>query len=132
MYNKCNVPDREYKRARIKLAKKLYKLAPGKLQPIDLSSHPAWMTRAFKNNRYIVMIDDNAETDKGTAIKAMVQRLDDTPIPNHWSEMQKIKNELFGEEAVGIEYFPKVSALTDDHNIYWLWIFDEKLLPIPK
>ncbi len=126
--------NREQKRDRVKLAKKLYKLAPGKLQPIDLSKEasPVWMTRAYKNNRYVVMIDDNAETNKGTAIKAMVQRLDDTPIPNHWSEMQKIKNELFGTEAVGIEYFPKESQLTDDHNIYWLWVFDEEMLPIPK
>ena len=124
--------SRDQKRARVKLAKKLYHLPPGELRSIDLCGHPTWMTRAYKNNRYIVMIDDNAETDKGTAIKAMVQRLDDTPIPNHWSEMQKIKNELFGKEAVGIEYFPKESELTDDYNIYWLWIFDEKLLPIPK
>lgn len=124
---------RNRNRKRTSIANKLYKLSPGKLNPIDLSinQHPSWMTRAYRNNRYIVMIDDNSKTTKGIAIKAMVQTLDDTPIVNHWSELQKIKNELFGEETTGIEYYPKESKLINDHNIYWLWIFSEEVLPVP-
>jgi hypothetical protein len=115
-------------------AKRLYKLPAGEFTEIDLTKreHPRWMTRAFYNNRYVVMINDKAETDKGTAIRAMVQRHDGTPIPNHWSEMQNIKNELFGHETLAIEYYPKVSQLTDEHNIYWMWIFPEGVIPIPK
>lgn len=125
---------RQQRRLRAKKADKLYKLPAGKLEPVDLSTieHPNWMTRAYINNRYVVMINDNTETDKSKAIRAMVQRHDDTPIPNHWSELQKIKNELFGEETTGIEYYPKESLLMNDHNIYWLWIFPEGILPIPK
>lgn len=124
---------REYKRAILREAKKRYKLPPGKLTPIDLevNDHPEWMTRAFSNNRYTVMINDNAKTDKGEAIRVMIQRLDNTPIPNHWSEIQKIKNELFGNKAVGVEYFPAESELTDDYNIYWLWVFKDGILPKP-
>ena len=127
--------NREQRRERIKQANKRFKLPAGELKPIDLATAqhvPEWMTRAFINNRYVVMINDNAETDKGNAIRAMIQKHDDTPIVNHWSEMQKIKNELFGKEAIGVEYFPKESQLTDDHNIYWLWIFPEGVIPIPK
>ena len=122
------------RRGRSKVADKLFKLPPGVLKPIDLNTqeHPSWMTRAYMNNRYVVMIDDNAKTDKGIAIKALIQRHDDTPIPNHWSEIQSIKNELFGEETTGIEYYPAESRLLNDHNIYWLWIFPESLIPIPK
>jgi len=125
---------RDLKRERKRQAQKLYKLPKGKLEPVDLSlkDHPEWMTRAFRNNRYTVMIDDNAKTDVGPAIRVMVQRHDNTPIPNHWSELQQIKNELFGAEAMGIEYYPKESELVDAHNIYWLWIFDEGDLPIPE
>ena len=102
---------------------------------LDLSKAefvPKWMTRAYKNNSYIVMINDNAQTTKGKAICAMVQKHNDTPILNHWSEMQKIKNELFGKETVAIEYYPAESNLQNDHNIYWLWIFPEDVLPIYK
>ncbi len=90
---------------------------------------PQWMTRAYANNRYIVMIGDDTSTTHGTAICAMVQRVDDVPILNHWSELQKIKNELFGEEVTAIEYYPAESKLVNDHNIYWLWIFPENIIP---
>jgi len=122
---------RAERRKRLQEANKLLKLPPGKLMPVDLviNPHPSWMTRVYRNNRYVVMIDDNAKTSKGPAIKAMVQRHDDTPIPNHWRELQNIKNEIFGPETTAIEYYPAESELVDEHNIYWLWIFPDGVLP---
>lgn len=122
--------EREQKRARKKAADKLMMLTPGKLEPVDMSkaSHPEWMTRAFRNNRYCVMIADSCPMTIGPpAIKAMIQRHDDKPIPNHWSEIQKIKNELFGPDKIAIEYFPAQSRLVDVHNIYWIFIFDYQI-----
>ena len=113
-------------------ARKLIKKPAGPLTPVDLSTCdyvPEWMTRAYKNNRYVVMINDKAQTTKGKAIRCMIQRQDDTPIS--WLEKQKIKNEIFGSDVFAIEYFPAESELVDHHNIYWLWIFDEGILPIP-
>ena len=92
---------------------------------------PRGMTRAFINTRYVVMVYDNSPVTTGTAIRVMVQKHNDTPILNHWSEMQKIKNEIFGEETIAVEYYPAKSQLIDDHNIYWFWIFPENVLPIP-
>lgn len=115
------------------IANKNFNKAEIPFQEIDLSKEkvvPKWMTRVYKNNRYIVMINDNAETTKGKGICAMVQKHNDTPILNHWSEMQKIKNELFGKETVAVEYYPAESNLQNQHNIYWLWIFEDGLLPI--
>lgn len=77
------------------------------------------------------MIDDHAQTDKGQAIKALVQTIDDRPIHHHWSEMQRIKNEIFGEETVAVEFYPRQSELVDNFNIYWMWIFPEGVLPMP-
>lgn len=119
-------------------ANKLFKIPASKFDEMDLSKKdaPEWMTRCFRNNRYIVMINDNClMTDGRFAIKAMVQKHDGLPIPNHWSEMQKIKNEVFGKETMAIEFYPKDSELCDVANIYWLFIFEEGIIPtiaIPK
>lgn len=121
-------------RERKKAAAKLMKQAPGDLKPIDFSNSakaPKWMTRCFRNNRYTIMIDDNALTTHGKAIKALIQKHDDTPITFHWREMQKIKNEIFGRDVTAIEYYPAESQLIDQHNIYWMWIFPKDVIPIP-
>jgi len=115
------------------LAREVLKKALGKLVPADLtvvSVIPPGMTRAYRNNRYTVMIFDHTPTTKGSAIKAMIQRHDNEPIPGHWREMQNIKNEIFGREATAVEYYPAESQLLDTHNIYWLWIFPEGILPL--
>lgn len=105
-----------------------------KFEKIDLSVAryvPQGMTRAYRNTRYTVMIYDHSPTDKGESIRVMVQRHDDKPIPFHWSEMQKIKNQIFGNEVTAIEYYPAESRLQDVHNIYWFWIFEDGIIPIP-
>lgn len=119
-------------KAQMKEAKKLLRKPPGKFVPVDLNEYPApsWMTRVFKNNRYVVMINDNAPMTGGImAIRAMVQRHDDQPIPNHWREMQAIKSELFGPEVLAVEYYPPESELMDCANIYWIWIFPDDFMP---
>lgn len=95
-----------------------------RLEVIDLSKtdHPKWMTRAYKNSKYIVMIDDYASTNGFDAIKVMVQTHDNKTIENHWRELQNIKNEIFGEEETAIEFYPPESELVDEANIYWLWV----------
>jgi hypothetical protein len=88
----------ERQRQRRLAARKEFKKPVTKFMPVDLSTSsfvPAGMTRAFKNTRYVVMIYDNCPTSKGTAIRAMIQKHDAAPITNHWSEIQKIKNEIF-------------------------------------
>jgi hypothetical protein len=115
-------------------ALKLLKQMPVEFTAVDLQTAnavPKWCTRAFYNNRYFVTINDNAKTTNGAATVAMIQNHFNTPIVNHWKEIFKIKNELFGEDTVAVEYYPSVNDLVDDKNIYWIWIFKEKQLPIP-
>lgn len=50
-----------------------------------------------------------------------------TDIP--WAEKQRIKNEIFGEEAVAIEVFPAESNKVDQANMYHLWVLHEYELP---
>lgn len=120
-------------KARLKVADRMRQKPEGEWKQIDLSKrdHLQWMTRAYSNNRYIVTVMDHAPTDKGEAIRVMIQVPSDRPIPNHWSELQRIKSELFGKETTAIEYYPAESELVDKFNIYWLWIFPEGVLPKP-
>lgn len=119
---------------RLKIAKKLLKKPFNAFTEIPLETQantPDWMTRAYSNNHYTVMIDDNAEMSDGLpAIKAMVQRHDDACFPNHWAELQRIKNAVFGKEAVAVEYFPPDSEVVNKFNIYWLFVFPDGRLPI--
>lgn len=126
------------KRQRLLAAKKQYKQPVTPFVPIDLTTAkfvPKGMTRAFQNTRYTVMIYDNCEAQTELclcpAIRVMIQKHNDTPIINHLSELQKIKNEIFGPEVTAVEYYPAESELVNDHNIYWLWIFPGGGLPIP-
>lgn len=119
---------------RRKAARQEFKKPVTNFEPIDLSSAsfvPKGMTRAFRNTRYIVMVYENHPVSSGLATCALIQKHDDTPIVRHWSEIQKIKNEIFGEATTAVEYYPAQSELIDDHNIYWIWIFPEGALPIP-
>lgn len=43
-----------------------------------------------------------------------------------WAEKQQIKNELFGENRVAIEIYPKQDRLVDEADVYHLWVFDKK------
>ena len=115
-------------------AKKLFKLPIGEWQACDIANmvhRPPGLTRAFMNNRYVVMIYDDVKTTHGAAIRVMVQKHDNTPITFHWREMFKINNELFGAETVAVEYYPALSKLVDTHNIYWMFIYPEGVLPKP-
>lgn len=123
-------PDKE----RQKLGNRLFKFPAGKFEPIDLSKAgfiPDGMTKAYRNNRYTVMVYENTPTTAGPATQVLIQKHNDTPILNHWGEIQNIKNEIFGENTVAVEYYPKEQQLVNDKNIYWIWIFPEGKLPIP-
>lgn len=115
-------------------ARREEKMGSPKFITIDLSTAkavPPGMTRAFRNNRFTVMIYDRSLTTKGVATRVMIQSHYNEPIQRHWSTIQKIKNDIFGEETTAVEYYPAKSKLIDDHNIYWIWIFPEDVLPIP-
>jgi hypothetical protein len=122
------------KRQRRLEAQRLLKQPETKFEQIDLSEPafvPEGMTQAFRNNRYTVMIYANANTTHGRATQVLIQNHLDEPIKNHWSEIQRIKNELFGKETMAIEYFPTDSELVDQHNIYWIFIYPEGVVPKP-
>lgn len=93
-------------------------------------SWPSWTSRIYKNNRFTVMIADNARTTAGQAMLAYI-------VPHNagrdvfWKDLQRIKNEIFGPEVLGVQYFPKESKLIDEVNVYWLFVYPQGVLPEP-
>lgn len=122
------------KRQRRLAAQRLAEKPETKFEQIDLNERsfvPDGVTRAYRNNRYTVMVYDNCPTTHGHATQVLIQNHFDEPIKNHWAEIQRIKNEVFGQEVTAVEYFPAESELIDQHNIYWIFIYPDGVLPKP-
>lgn len=92
----------------------------GPLPDLAIYTRLGNVSSTWKNNRYAVLIADH-ETAMGPVKQAMIRRHDGEPIRS-WADMQRIKNELFGPEALGIEVFPPSSKLVDRAMMYHLWI----------
>jgi len=103
---------------------------PGWIQhqsPKQLKAGNGWfgeLDRVYRdsNSQYVVMIR-NVETEWGTVQHACMRNSEGTDIP--WSEKQRIKNEIFGEESAAVEVFPKTSELIDEANMYHLWVLPD-------
>lgn len=77
--------------------------------------------RVFMNNRYIVQVFTNKMRNFKLYDKILIRRSDSKPIYS-WQDLFRIKNEIFGPEVEAIQFFPPVSKLVDEANLYWLWI----------
>jgi len=74
----------------------------------------------LRNSRYQVIVRDR-ESPWGTITHLSIRRLDRQPM-HDWRVMQRIKNEVLGEEREGVELFPAESRLVDTSNQYHLWV----------
>lgn len=88
-----------------------------------LKFHPdPAMTRAYGNLVISVQVSE-AETEWGTVTHLWVRRHDGRPL--HWKHMQRIKNELVGEERTAVEVYPAQADLVDVANMYHLYVLPE-------
>ena len=79
--------------------------------------------RVYQNPKYIVQCFYGRDIFGKPATKAMIRRSDGAAIYS-WSDMFRIKNEIFGDEAEAVQMFPKKSELVDEANLYWLWVIE--------
>lgn len=74
------------------------------------------MKNFLRNSIYSVQIFETSNF-----YLAGIRRHDEKPgVP--WSHKQRIKNEIFGKEFLGIEVFPPEQLLVNAANIYWIWV----------
>lgn len=77
-----------------------------------------------KDNQFVVMIRE-VETEWGIVEHACIKSATDDDIA--WRDKQRIKNQIFGDESLAIEVFPKVSELVDHANLYHIWVLPEDM-----
>lgn len=75
----------------------------------------------WKNDRYTVVVDRRPD---GSVHSLSIRRNDRKPI-HDWRHLQRIKNELAGDEIEAVELYPAMSRLMDTANHYWLWCAPE-------
>jgi hypothetical protein len=85
---------------------------------------PEGLTSVYRNNQFIVQVFDKDifdPFDGKSTIKVMVRHNTGKPIVQ-WSHLQDIKNQIFGREALAIQYLPPHSKLVDQANMYWFFV----------
>src|ERR1051325_5976369 len=86
---------------------------------IAVSRYPS-ITAVFTDGEYIVERHTTLE-DEPYAYRLAIKRKDKAPIRS-WRELQDIKNDVAGEDAIAIEVYPRESEVTDTANMYHLWV----------
>ncbi len=81
----------------------------------------------FLNNKYQVAVRP-CETPSGLMVHLSIKRRDKLPI-HDWRDLQRIKNELVGPEAEGVELYPAESRLVDSANQFHIFCFPEAAFP---
>lgn len=79
----------------------------------------------WKNNIYQVYKRDCMGLDGTPMIHLSIKRIDKHPICD-WRHMQRIKNELVGDEYEAVQLFPAESRVVDMANQYHLWCLPNK------
>ena len=83
----------------------------------------------YQNNLYQVIRREYPEGPFGPYVHLTIRNQDGST-RHDWPEFQRIKNELVGEEAEGVEIYPAESRLVDTIHHYHLWVFREYRFPL--
>lgn len=93
------------------------------LAPKDKGYGHGWcgdLDRVWRQGRKYVVMSRMISTAWGTVEHVCIRNRDNTDIP--WAEKQRIKNELFGRDALAIEVYPRAGRLVDEAGMYHLWV----------
>jgi hypothetical protein len=77
--------------------------------------------RMWSNDRYVVIEDAAGDLAPEGWTWLSIRRSDRSPRMS-WRDLQRIKNDICGEEAEAIEVYPAESRLVDGANQRHLWV----------
>ena len=73
----------------------------------------------LKNNKYLVAVYKYPVQNIGSVMHLVIERHDKGPI-RKWEDLQRIKNEIAGEEVEGVELFPAEKRKIQTDKVH-LW-----------
>lgn len=122
--------NRQQRRLTASKASKMVRLPWQPLEYVPVGPYhplaPGGLRRSFRNNVVSVQVyeDVHACSLIGLVTPIGIRRHDggDRVL---WSDMQRIKDELFGSDRVAIQVFPATEDLVDEANMYWMWLLPE-------
>jgi hypothetical protein len=80
---------------------------------------------AAANNLYAVLVrrfyDETGRPMVHLAIRTASQ------LEPPWRDMQRIKNEICGEESTAVQVMPPISELIDEADMYHMWVLSDRL-----
>jgi len=88
-------------------------------------------TRLLWNSRYHLFIREMEHEIWGGKLVHLSIKRNDKECVHDWRDLQRIKNEVVGEEREAVELYPAESRLVDQANQYHLWVLPEgQCLPL--
>jgi hypothetical protein len=100
-----------------------FRRLPGSVLDADGTEGTLW-----ENNRYQVVRREHADGPFGPCVHLTIRSADGSA-RHDWRDFQRLKNELVGPEAEGVELYPAESRLVDTANHYHLWVFPAHRFP---
>lgn len=100
------------------------KVTPAELEA-ELKRGDLWLNDKYQVGRR----DCGPDGAGGRVIWLSIKRIDREPI-HDWRDLQRIKSELCGPEAEGVELYPAESRVVDTANQYHLWVFTKARLEL--
>ncbi|WP_017993885.1 DUF7694 domain-containing protein [Rhizobium leguminosarum] len=77
------------------------------------------------NNLYVVLVRPFVDEQGNEVIHLAIRTASQLEPP--WRDMQRIKNEICGEEATAIQVMPPASELIDEADMYHMWVLSGRL-----
>lgn len=104
---------------------------------MNLTPHPKYEDQSYKLTLHtvkaikaaLVSADTSVQVSSfdhekyGEIIHLWIRRHDGKPLG--WTQLQRIKNEILGDEKLAIQVFPKESNKVDQANMYHLFAFPD-------
>ncbi|MGR9149646.1 DUF7694 domain-containing protein [Rhizobium leguminosarum] len=81
---------------------------------------------ARANNLYVVLVRPFVDEQGNEVVHLAIRTASQLEPP--WRDMQRIKNEICGEEATAVQ-MPPASELIDEADMYHMWVLSGRLLP---
>ena len=94
---------------------------PEKPWPTELAAGWACETVPHKNDVFCVLVRTLQNGVRHLAVTSL------SGIRPSWHEMQRIKNELCGEDATAVEVYPPASQVIDEADMFHIWVLTAPL-----